>query len=105
MKYEIPDYAWPPNFYFYIELILISYLATVVVAKEQFVGIPSTQCEDLSEVTNALNHALLSVMPKRNYRCGTWCKFDYYLYQLPGRIHTWLRAMTPPPDATTQADH
>lgn len=73
--------------------------------KEQFVGITKSQCEDLSEVTNALSHALFSVMPKRSYLCGTRCKFDYYLSQLPGRIHTWLQAMTPPPDAATQSDH
>lgn len=73
--------------------------------KEQFGAVPGIQCEDLSEVTNAMNHALFSVMPKRSYRCGTKCKFDYILYQLPGRTHTWIRAMTPPPAATTQADY
>ncbi|XP_061164525.1 retinol dehydrogenase 16-like, partial [Saccostrea echinata] len=58
--------------------------------KESFDGIPKIQCKDLSQVTNAIYHALFSVMPKRQYRCGADCKYYFYpISLLPEWFNTW----------------
>ncbi|XP_048774972.1 retinol dehydrogenase 16-like [Ostrea edulis] len=68
--------------------------------KESFSGIPGIQYEDLSPVTNAMYHALFSVMPKRRYRCGLVCEYYFYpISLLPGWFNTWYWKMSPPPDA------
>ncbi|XP_062612744.1 retinol dehydrogenase 16-like [Saccostrea cucullata] len=70
--------------------------------KESFEGIPKIQYEDLSPVTNAICHALFSVMPKRRYRCGKICEYYFYpISLLPEWFNTWYWAMNPQPEAVT----
>jgi hypothetical protein len=72
--------------------------------KESFSGIPDIQYEDLSPVTDAMYHALFSVMPKRRYRCGTDCEYYYYpVSLLPEWFNTWYWKMSLSPDGVTRS--
>ncbi|XP_061164013.1 retinol dehydrogenase 7-like [Saccostrea echinata] len=71
--------------------------------KESCDRIPHVQCKDLSLVTNAIYHALFSVMPKKRYRCGPDCIYYFYpISLLPEWFNTWYWSMSPPPDAVTK---
>nr|XP_022321953.1 retinol dehydrogenase 7-like [Crassostrea virginica] len=68
--------------------------------KATFPSIPNIQSEDRSPVTDAIGHALFSMMPRSVYRCN--CHFFYSLSLLPEWLNDWYFGM-PPPAGVTQS--
>ena len=85
---------------FIIDRRFLNKFFLILIVKETFSTIPNIQSEDLSPVTDAIGHALFSVMPRSVYRCN--CHFLYGLSLLPEWLNDWYFAM-PPPAGVTQS--